>query len=63
MNGGTRWRRRVCSATCDGSCLSLADNGVCVPKILPAAELEGSLTGLIVAMPPDELEVRRWAMM
>jgi hypothetical protein len=47
----------------DGSCRSLADNGARVPKILPAVELEGSLTGLIVAMPPDQLEVRRWAMM
>jgi len=33
----------------DGSCRSLAYNGARVPKILPAAELEGSL---IVAMPP-----------
>jgi hypothetical protein len=24
-----------------------------VPKVLPAAELEGFLTGLIVAMPPE----------
>ena len=37
----------------DGPCRSLADNGARVPKILPAAELEGSLTGLIVAMPPE----------
>ena len=29
----------------DGSCRSLAGDGACVPKILPAAELEGSLTG------------------
>ena len=36
----------------DGPCRSLANNGACVPKILPAAELEGVLTGLIVAMPP-----------
>jgi len=36
----------------DGPCRSLADNGARVPKILPAAELEGSLTGPIVAMPP-----------
>ena len=39
----------------DGSCRSLADNGARVPKILPtvAAELEGSLTGIIVATPPE----------
>jgi hypothetical protein len=37
----------------DGPCRSLADNGVRVPKVLPAAELEGFLTGLIVAMPPE----------
>jgi hypothetical protein len=42
---------------------SLADSGACVPKVLPTAELEGFLTGLIVAMPLDQLEVRRWAMM
>jgi hypothetical protein len=42
---------------------SLADSGARVPKIVPTAELEGFLTGLIVAMPPDQLEVRRWAMM
>ena len=47
----------------DGPCCGLADHGARVPKILPAAELEGSLTGLIVAMPPDQLEVRRRAMM
>jgi len=47
----------------DGPCRSLADNGARVPKILPAAELEGFLTGLVVAMPPNQLEVRRWAMM
>ena len=37
----------------DGPCRSLADNGARVPKVLPAAELEGFLTGLIVAMPPQ----------
>jgi len=37
----------------DGPCRSLADNGARVPKVLPAAELEGFLTGLIVAMPPE----------
>jgi len=37
----------------DGSCRSLADNGARVPKILPAAELEGSLIGLMVAMQPE----------
>ena len=35
----------------DGPCRSLADNGARVPKILPSAELEGFLTGLIIAMP------------
>ena len=40
----------------DGPCRSLADNGARVPKILPAAELEGFLIGLSVAIP-------RWAMM
>ena len=29
----------------------LADGGACVPKVLPAAELEGILAGLIVAVP------------
>ena len=37
----------------DGPCRSLADNGARVPKVLPAAELEGFLTGLIVATPPE----------
>jgi hypothetical protein len=36
----------------DSPCCSLADSGARVPKISPAAELEGFLTGLIVAMPP-----------
>jgi hypothetical protein len=36
----------------DGPCRSLAGNGARVPKVLLAAELEGFLTGLIVAMPP-----------
>ena len=36
-----------------GPCRSLAENGARVPKVLPAAELEGVLTGLIVAMPPE----------
>jgi len=35
----------------DSPCRSLADNGARGPKVLPAAELEGFLTGLIVAMP------------
>jgi hypothetical protein len=39
----------------DGPCRSLADNGARVPKILPSAELEGFLTGLIVAMPPESV--------
>jgi hypothetical protein len=48
----------------DGPCRSSADNGARVPKILPAAELAGFLTGLNIAMPPDnQLEMRRWAMM
>ena len=29
----------------------LADGGACVPKVLPAAELEGILAGLIIAVP------------
>ena len=37
----------------DGPCCSLADHGARVPEVLPAAELEGFLTGLIVAMPPE----------
>jgi len=36
----------------DSPCRSLADSGARVPKILPTAELEGFLTGLVVAMPP-----------
>jgi len=55
MEGETRRRRRVCSATCtplgDSPCRSLADSGARVPKVLPTAELEGFLTGLIIAMP------------
>ena len=35
----------------DSPCRSLADSGACVPKILPTAELEDFLTGLIIAMP------------
>ena len=53
----------------------LADGGACVPKVLPAAELEGILAGLIVAVPlepaggaavsndveePQELRPRAW---
>ena len=37
----------------DGPCRSLADNGARLPKVLPAAKLQGFLTGLIVAMPPE----------
>jgi len=33
----------------DSPCRSLADSGARVPKVLPTAELEGFLTGLIVA--------------
>jgi len=36
----------------DSSRRSLANSGARVPKILPTAELEVFLTGLIVAMPP-----------
>ena len=43
----------------DGSCRSLADNGARVPKVLPAAELEGTL----VLCRLIQLTVRRWAMM
>ena len=35
----------------DGPGRSLADHGARVPEVLPAAELEGFLTGLIIAMP------------
>ena len=35
----------------DSPRLCLADGGACVPKVLPAAELEGILAGLIVAVP------------
>ena len=31
----------------------LADGGACVPKVLPAAELEGILAGLIIAVALD----------
>jgi hypothetical protein len=31
----------------------LADHGARVPEVLPAAELEGFLTGLIIAMPAE----------
>ena len=37
----------------DGPCRSLADHGACVPEVLPAAELEGFLAGLIIAMPRE----------
>jgi hypothetical protein len=33
----------------DSPCHSLADSGARVPKVLPTAELEGFLAGLIVA--------------
>jgi len=43
---------------------SVADSGACVPKVLPAAELEGVLAGLIIAICcRNHLEARRWAMM
>ena len=35
----------------DGPGRSLADHGARVPEVLPAAELEGFLTGLTIAMP------------
>jgi hypothetical protein len=41
----------------DGPCRSLADNGARVPEVLPTAELEGFLTGLIVVMPQRERDV------
>jgi len=36
----------------DGPCC-LADHGARVPEVLPAAELEGFLAGLIIAMPAE----------
>jgi len=35
----------------DSPCRSLANSGARVPKVLPTAEVEGFLTGLIIAMP------------
>ena len=37
----------------DGPGRSLADHGARVPEVLPAAELEGFLTGLTIAMPRE----------
>jgi len=37
----------------DGPGRSLADHGARVPEVLPAAELEGFLAGLIIAMPRE----------
>ena len=37
----------------DGPGRSLADRGAHVPEVLPATELEGFLTGLIIAMPRE----------
>ena len=37
----------------DGPGRSLADHGARVPEVLPAAELEGFLTGLAIAMPRE----------
>jgi len=37
----------------DGPGRSLANHGARVPEVLPAAELEGFLTGLIIAMPRE----------
>ena len=37
----------------DGPGHSLADDGACVPEVLPAAELEGVLTVLTIAMPRE----------
>ena len=45
----------------DGQYSGLADHGARVPEVLPAAELEGFLTGLIIAMPREP--VLGWAMM
>jgi hypothetical protein len=39
----------------DSPCRSLADSGACVPKVLPTAELEGFFTGLIIAMPLEQV--------
>jgi hypothetical protein len=39
----------------DGPGRSLADHGARVPEVLPAAELEGFLAGLIIAMPQEFL--------
>jgi len=59
----------------DSPCRSLADRSACVPEELPTVELEGFLTGLIVAMPIEpvggeavgddveetqELDIRWW---
>ena len=41
----------------DGPGRSLADHGARVPEVLPAAELEGFLTGLIIAMPREPVLV------
>jgi len=35
----------------DSPCRNLADRGARVPEVLPTGELEGFLTGLIIAMP------------
>jgi len=40
----------------DSPCRSLADSGARVPKVLPTVELEGFLTGPIVAMPLEPVE-------
>ena len=37
----------------DGPGRSLADHGARVPEVLPAAELEGFLPGLTIAMPRE----------
>jgi len=37
----------------DGPGRSLSDHGARVPEVLPAAELEGFLTGLTIAMPRE----------
>jgi len=42
----------------DSPCRGLADRGARLPEVLPTAELEGFLTGLIIAMPLERETVR-----
>jgi len=43
----------------DGPGRSVADHGARVPEVLPAAELEGFLTGLTIAMPREPVILSR----